>query len=96
MLNTMKETVQIDQAGRMVLPKHLRERFGLQKGDTLAIEVRGDTIELRPTRSNIRLQRVNGVLVLAQGKVLPEGRDLVSESREERIAELVRGAKGPR
>jgi len=56
-------TVQIDQAGRVVLPKGLRDRFRLRGGDTLAIEVRGDAIELRPTRATGTLKRVNGVLV---------------------------------
>ena len=92
----MNETVQIDQAGRVVLPKRLRDRFRLQSGDRLAIEVNGNTIELRPTKSNVRLERVNGVLVLAAEMRLKEGQDLVAELRNERIDEMARVTKGRR
>jgi AbrB family looped-hinge helix DNA binding protein len=83
----IRSTVQVDEAGRLVLPKPVRERFGLKRGDTLAIEVRGDAIELRPTRAGARLERINGVLVLT-GEMTLTGADLVSASREERIDEL--------
>ena len=90
----MKETtVQIDQAGRVVLPKPLRDRFRLRRGDTLSIEVRGDAIELRPTQAVGELKRVNGVLVFTGAAPLESGQDLVTESREERIDDLIRGIK---
>jgi AbrB family looped-hinge helix DNA binding protein len=89
----VKETIQIDRAGRVVLPKRLRDSFRLKSGDKLAVGVRGDAIELRPIKSNIRLERINGVLVLKGDLQLPEGRDLVAEAREERIDELARAAK---
>ena len=94
-LNGMSVNVQMDQAGRVVLPKKLRERFRLQAGDTLSLEVKGDAIELRPKKARARLERINGVLVLATEDPLPEGRDFVSESREERIDELARRASEP-
>ncbi len=86
--------VQMDGAGRVVLPKKLRERFHLQGGDTLALEVKGDEIHLRPQRASARLERVNGVLVLVSEIPLPEATDLVSESREERINQIARDASG--
>jgi len=92
----MKQMIQIDQAGRVVLPKRMRDTFRLKSGDKLAIEVRGDAIELRPAKPSVRLERVNGVLVLTGEMPLPAGRDLVSESRDERIEEITRGAKGSR
>jgi len=87
----MRLNVQMDPAGRVVLPKRVRERFRLRGGDTLALEVKGETIELRPQQAKARLERVNGVLVLVSEAPLPEGRDLVAESREERIDELAQG-----
>lgn len=92
----MAETIQIDQAGRVILPKRLRERFHLRGGDTLSIEVKGDAIELRPTKSRMRLEKVNGVLVLTGELPLIEGRDPVAESQNERIDEGVRAAKSRR
>ena len=93
----MKEaTVQIDQAGRMVLPKPLRDRLHLKTGDKLAFEVKGDAIELRPSRATGQLKRVNGVLVFTGPAPLANGEDLVVESRDERINDLLRNADGGR
>ena len=44
----MTLNVQMDSGGRVVLPKKVRERFRLRGGDTLALEMKGDVIELRP------------------------------------------------
>ena len=91
-MHGMNMNVQMDQAGRVVLPKKLRERFRLQGGDTLALEVKGDEIHLRPQKAGNRLERVNQVLVLVSDLPFPEGRDLVSDSRDERIDQIVRNA----
>lgn len=82
----------MDTAGRVVLPKKVRERFRLQGGDTLALEIKGDAIQLRPEQRGARLERVNGVLVLVSATFIPEGKDLVSELREERIDQVARDA----
>jgi AbrB family looped-hinge helix DNA binding protein len=87
--------VQMDPAGRVVLPKKVRDRFRLQGGDTLALEIKGDTIQLRPQPTKARLERVNGVLVLVSETPLPEGRDLVAEAREERIDQIARRPNEP-
>ena len=92
-LNPMKgATVQMDRAGRVVLPKPLRDRFRLRGGDTLTIKVRGDAIELRPARATGQLKRVNGVLVFS-GSGPPSAADFVGQAREERIEDLVRNVK---
>jgi AbrB family looped-hinge helix DNA binding protein len=82
-------TVQIDQAGRVVLPKPLRDRFRLRGGDSLAVEVRGDTIELRPAAPHGQLNRINGVLVFSAAGSSSLPGSLVEQSREDRIDELV-------
>ena len=91
----MNATVHIDRAGRVVLPKKLRERFRLQGGDTLSLEVKGDAIQLRPQKAKTRLERVNGVLVLVTEMSLPEGTDLVSEARDERLDQIAGSARDP-
>ena len=95
MFNAMNLNVQMDSAGRVVLPKKVRERFRLRAGDTLALQMKGDAIELRPQKNGTRLERVNGVLVLVSEASLPEGRDFVAESRDERVDEIARTAIGP-
>ena len=92
----MNTKVQLDLAGRLVLPKKIRERFRLRGGDTLTLEVRGDAIELRPQKPIAQLQRVNGVLVLVSDMSLSAERDLVAEARDERLDEIARGATGER
>jgi len=89
----MKETlIQIDQTGRVVLPKPLRDSFRLRGGDMLAVAMHGDAIELRPAQKAGQLKRINGVLVFfGPGQVGTD--DLVAQSREERISELTATAK---
>jgi AbrB family looped-hinge helix DNA binding protein len=79
-----KSRIQIDRSGRMVLPKHLRQRLHLHGGDTLIAETHGEIIELRPARAGMRLEKIGGVLTLAGDSPLP-GRDLVADSREQRL-----------
>ena len=91
----MRANVHIDSAGRVVLPKKVRERLRLHGGDTLSLEVNGDTIQLQPQQAKTQLKRVNGVLVLVSELALTEGRDIVAEAREERIEEIVRSVGEP-
>ena len=82
--------VPIDRAGRVVLPKSLRDRFKLREGDMLSLEIKGDAIELRPAKTG-QLINVNGVLVYSDASAkLPAGVDYVAEMREARIDELIR------
>jgi AbrB family looped-hinge helix DNA binding protein len=48
-LNTMN-TVPMDKAGRLVLPKEVRTRLHLRPGDRFEIEIGPETITLRPQR----------------------------------------------
>ena len=41
-------TLKIDKAGRIVLPKHLRERLQLRAGSSLEVEERPEGLVLRP------------------------------------------------
>jgi AbrB family looped-hinge helix DNA binding protein len=45
-LATMKAT--IDKAGRLVIPRPLRERIGLAAGGTVEIELEGAGLRIRP------------------------------------------------
>lgn len=49
----MTATVPIDDAGRLVVPRNLRRRFGLTGAGRLEIRHVGDHVELRPAPSNI-------------------------------------------
>lgn len=51
MKNGMRVCIPIDKAGRVVLPKQVRERLHLVAGDMLEIELGGQQVSLRPRRS---------------------------------------------
>ena len=53
----------IDSAGRLVVPKSLREQFNLTPGCDLEIEAVGDGIHLRRAATEPALVRKQGILV---------------------------------
>ena len=44
----MDTTVTIDKAGRIVIPKDIRDELRLGAGDTLTLESEGESVTLRP------------------------------------------------
>lgn len=80
----------MDKAGRIVLPKPLRDEMQLQAGDTLELESAGNEIILRPTGNAGQMRKERGVWVFHSGEPLtPEmvektARE-VQEERDRRI-----------
>lgn len=64
--------VTIDKAGRLVVPKPLREELGLEGGTTLEIRLRGGHLELEPVATPMRLVRRGKGLVATTEEPLPE------------------------
>jgi AbrB family looped-hinge helix DNA binding protein len=64
----MDGKVTLDRAGRIVLPKGVRDELHLSPGDTLDFSVQGDEVTLRPRRSSTPLQKERGIWVLRTGK----------------------------
>ena len=64
----MNMTVVIDKAGRVVLPKSVRDELRVTSGDTLNLKLNGDEVVLSPTRSTSPLRRERGVWVFRRGK----------------------------
>ena len=56
-------TITIDRAGRIVVPKRLRERFNLVAGTELEIEASGECLRLRRVGAEPALTRKKGILV---------------------------------
>ena len=56
-------TITIDRAGRIVVPKRLRERFNLVAGTELEISASADCLQLRRVDAEPALVRKKGVLV---------------------------------
>jgi AbrB family looped-hinge helix DNA binding protein len=66
----MSTKVTLDRAGRVVLPKAVRDEMHLSPGDTLDLTVKGDEVTLRPRRSATPLQKERGVWVFRTGEPL--------------------------
>lgn len=77
----------IDSAGRVVIPKSIRERLGLRGGEAVDVEEREGRIELsRPRREVELVEGEHGLLVAAPGTEMPglgpeEVRELLERSR---------------
>lgn len=80
----MKTT--IDQAGRLVVPKQLRDRFGLAAGTEVVIEAVGDAVVLRPAHAVTALRSSGGVLVHHGARKQPADLDIAAFLRGERDA----------
>jgi AbrB family looped-hinge helix DNA binding protein len=91
----MNTRLTIDKAGRVVIPKPLREELHLEPGDALDMETAGEQITLRPVRGTGPLAKEHGVWVFRSGQPLPASAtdDMLRQIREERdLANLGRGA----
>ncbi|MGB9197999.1 MAG: AbrB/MazE/SpoVT family DNA-binding domain-containing protein [Terriglobales bacterium] len=90
----------LDKAGRVVIPKPVREELRLEPGDTLEMETTGEHITLRPLRGTGPLAKEHGVWVFRAGNPLPASvtDDLLQRIREERdeanLGETNRGETG--
>jgi AbrB family looped-hinge helix DNA binding protein len=90
----MHARLTIDKAGRIVIPKSLREELHLEPGDDLELETVGEGITLRPVRGTGPLTQKHGVWVFRTGQPMAastteemlrqihEDRDLVNLGRD--------------
>jgi AbrB family looped-hinge helix DNA binding protein len=76
----------IDKAGRVVIPRPLREELHLEPGDALELESVGEQISLRPVRGTGPLTKEHGVWVFYTGQSLPASAtdEILQRIREER------------
>ncbi|HVA64343.1 MAG TPA: AbrB/MazE/SpoVT family DNA-binding domain-containing protein [Terriglobales bacterium] len=91
----MRSHVTIDRAGRIVVPKPVREALGLSADAVLDIELQGEELKLRPRRASGRLRKKQGIWVLAatpggRGLSAAEYQQAIDRVREER-SRVVRG-----
>lgn len=87
MLNGMN--FKIDRAGRVVLPKPVRERWGLHADTELELIERPDGLLLKPVESAPAMVKVDGLWV-HQGTALSNARwDVIDQVRDERTDAVV-------
>ncbi len=69
----MNTTLTVDKAGRVVLPKPVREEMQLRAGDLLELETSEDRIVLRPRRGGVGLHQKQGIWVFGVGEPIAAG-----------------------
>lgn len=81
----MRTKATIDPAGRLVLPKPIRESLKLSPGDELEIELVGNEVILRPAQS-AGVHKEQGIWVLRAGEplTLSSINEAIRKSRSER------------
>lgn len=82
----MKSHLILDKAGRIVIPKPLRDALSLEPGDALELERSGEEITLRPVRGSGPLTKEQGVWVFRTGQPLTAAAtdEVLQRIREER------------
>ena len=80
----MKRVLIVDRAGRVVLPKQLREQFNLQPGSQLEIALGPDHVKLKPAETAMMLRRKNKLWV-HHGRAQTSLDRAVTNLREERL-----------
>jgi len=85
----MRARVSLDKAGRVVLPKHMRDKLRLEAGDELLVDDQNEQITLRPVRAQASLKKEYGIWVY-QGEPadlsIPE---LLEAQRAKRLGEIL-------
>jgi AbrB family looped-hinge helix DNA binding protein len=81
-VHAMKTT--IDRAGRIVVPKALRDELSLVGGETVELTVRDGRLEVEPLSSPMRLERRGrGVAAVPEGDLPPLTADQVRGALEQ-------------
>jgi AbrB family looped-hinge helix DNA binding protein len=82
----MNSTLTLDKAGRIVLPKPVRDELQLAPGDVLEIESTGEEITLRPLRGTGPLRKKHGLWIFRAEEPL-------THAEVERVRKDVRGER---
>jgi len=80
----LTEQVQVDSAGRVVLPARFRRDLGIDAGDSVTITLEDDVLRVRTIQASLKKARV------LMRETNPDGHSLVDELIAERRAEAER------
>lgn len=75
----------IDHAGRVVLPKSLRDALGLRGGQEIEVSLRDGGIQIEPVPVPMQLVKSRGVLVAEAGVPMPPLTDADVREALERV-----------
>jgi AbrB family looped-hinge helix DNA binding protein len=82
----MNAITEIDKAGRLVVPKKMRDALHLVPGTRLTLIQKGNAIVVQTEAKPRGLYRKNGILVYDSGQAVPsDSVDWLKADREERM-----------
>ena len=85
----MTTKLSLDKAGRVLIPKALRQELHLGPGDTLQLESEGEQITLRPMRTKALVKKERGVWVYQGESSNASVADVIDREREKRLREFM-------
>lgn len=86
------ETVKIDRFGRVLIPKSVRDRLGVEAGQEFELAVEGRALILEPRPEQMTMTLVGRTPVF-QGTLPPGDVDWVAEVRRERSRDILEGER---
>lgn len=75
----------IDAAGRLVIPKRIRDRLGLRGNEQVEVTERDGRIEIEPAPTDVELVREGSVLVARPQQPLPALTDAIVRETLDRV-----------
>ncbi len=92
--------IPIDQAGRIVLPKDVREELDIRPGDMLKLSMQGTHVTLSPNEAKSGFQRRGKALVFTSATGATFGHEVVdgllNELRDERTLPAINAHRSKR
>jgi AbrB family looped-hinge helix DNA binding protein len=90
----MNTIVEIDQAGRIVVPKKFRDALRLRPGARLKLEQAGDRLVLEQEYPEPRMEMRDGLLVMVGGPPLTEEdvNEAIKQGYDERHKRIMEGS----
>jgi AbrB family looped-hinge helix DNA binding protein len=92
------DVVPIDHAGRIVVPKSVRQELAIKAGDTFKISIQGVAVTLTPNKKSAGFVRKGKALVFstADAETLSEEtvQEVLESGRAERDSRIIEGFSG--
>ncbi len=90
----MNAIVEIDKAGRIVIPKKMRDALHLKQGTRVRIEQTGEGLLLEPDFPEPRLEMRDGILVMVGGPPVTreDVNEIIRQGYEERQKRILEGS----
>jgi AbrB family looped-hinge helix DNA binding protein len=92
----MSITITLGKAGRLVVPKSIRDSLGLHEGSRLKLEIQGGKLQAAPEPDPVDIDLKGGFPVIQGGPSLKRGNivQAIKGDRDSRDERITRRSKG--